>query len=87
MNEYNATMIARAEHEHMVRSLPTVSEFGANVRDAEPGWMSKQVAHLLHMVGSGLAALSKRLVLNRNRQGFKAPENELKPGEWQRLSQ
>jgi hypothetical protein len=32
--DYNAHMVARAEHERMVRSLPAVPEYGYNV--AEP---------------------------------------------------
>ena len=82
MNEYTAIQITRNEYEQRNRSLTPVSEFGQNVREAEPGWVSKQATHLLHLLGSGWAALGKRMA-----ERSKMPKNELKPGAWQRLGQ
>ena len=61
MNEYNAMMIARAEHEQMSRSLPRVSEFGENVLSEQPGWVSQQAGRILCTVGNGLTSLGERL--------------------------
>ena len=77
MNEYNAILIARTEYEHRNKSLAPVSDFGANVRDAEPGWLSNQAGHLLSIAGTGLTALGKRLKHEQNA----ALENTLTPQE------
>ena len=80
MNEYNAILIARTEYEQRNQSLAPVSEYGANVRDAEPGWLSKQAGHWLSVVGNGLAALGKRRAVYQNRRRIKMSENELSHG-------
>lgn len=66
MNEYTALRIARTEHELMVRSLPTVSEFGENVIAEQPGWVAQQAGRVLYAVGSGLASLGERLEHGRD---------------------
>ena len=59
--EYNAMMIARTEHENMIRSLQPVSENDAVAQADMPGWVSVQAGQLLYVVGNGLAALGERL--------------------------
>jgi hypothetical protein len=49
--DYNAHMIARAEHQHMVRSLPAVPEYGYHL--TEP----KHNQRLLRRVSAILIAL------------------------------
>ena len=61
MSDYNSMIIARSEHQNTINSMPTVSEFGCNVRDAEPGWASRQGRRLLDVVGGGLFAASELL--------------------------
>ncbi len=71
MNEYNAIMIARAEHDQMIRSLPPVSEYGEAVMTDEPGWSSRQVGRFFSALGNGLTSLTSRL----KRQQEAAPDN------------
>jgi hypothetical protein len=66
MNEYNAVMIARTEHELMVRSIAPVSEYGENVISEQPGWVSQQAGRVLSFVGNELAALGERLEHGQN---------------------
>ena len=54
MSIYSATMIARAEHEEMIRSLPAVPEYGLWTRDDQPRWVSRQAGRLLYALGKRL---------------------------------
>ena len=57
MSGYNAFMIARTEHQEMIRSVPSVSEYGEALNDTQPGILARSVDHLRDMVGSGLVAV------------------------------
>lgn len=61
MNEYQALMIARAEHEQRNRSLAPVPDYPAANNIDQPGWVSRQAGRLLCTIGAGLSSLGKRL--------------------------
>ena len=54
---YLPFMVARMEYERMVRSLPSVPEYGYHLAPKQPGWSSRQAGRLLSALRNGLAAL------------------------------
>lgn len=66
MSDYNSMMITRAEHHEMIRSLPSVPEYGLHLQDAQPGWMARQAERLLCHLVSGLSSLGEWLKHGRD---------------------
>ncbi len=61
--DLNLILQTQIEHQQRAHSIRPVSEFGQHVREipASPGWLSRQVAHLLYLLGSVMTALGQRL--------------------------
>ena len=61
--DLNLILQTQIEHQQRGRSLRPVSEFGQHVREipASPGWLSRQVAHLLYLLGSVIISSNKLL--------------------------
>ncbi len=76
--DYNAFRISQSEHQHMVNSVPTVSEFGQHIVPAQPGWLARQTGRLLASVKEGLAArkTSAKPEQNQGLNGSLAEEHE-----------
>jgi hypothetical protein len=53
--DYSVHMVARAEHQRMVRSVPPVSEFGEHIVAAQPHFLARQTARLLSALKHGFA--------------------------------
>lgn len=67
MYGYDAILIARAEHDEMIRSLPPVPEHGEAVQAKESRWLSRQGERLFTVLGTGLIALGRALKHGRGR--------------------
>lgn len=57
--DYNAHRIARAEHQHLVRSLPTVYDAGEHVLPPQPSRLSRLAAWLLNRVAALLTSFCR----------------------------
>jgi hypothetical protein len=55
--DYNAHMIARAEHQHMVKSLPIVSEYGQHL--SEPKHNQRHLRWVGSIIITMLSLLTK----------------------------
>jgi hypothetical protein len=67
MMDYSAHMIARAEHEQMVRSVPRVSEYGDHLLPEHSHRLSRLAAHLLSALKDRFAGLRKPMPSENNR--------------------
>ena len=73
MSGYNAIMIARSEHQEMIRSIPSVSEYGQVLRDNQPGRIESTIGHLRQALGNRL--LSMGTWLKDGRDGLRDAPN------------
>ncbi len=64
--DYSVHMLARMEHEQMIRSLAPVPEYGEPVMADQPRWVSKQTGRLFHALESGLASIRERMKRGRD---------------------
>lgn len=67
MMDYSVHMIARAEHNLMVRSLPRVPEYGERIVDRQPHWLLWGVTRLLSALNHESVAPSNPMKPGRNR--------------------
>jgi hypothetical protein len=63
MNDYNAGMIARSEHQHMKQSLRTVNDFDVRGQGPQPHRISNTIGKLFQSVSGALT--SARTSINR----------------------
>ena len=61
MIDYISSKIAYREHEERVQAHLLAQAFNAPAVAGEPGWVSKQVGHVLSAVGASLTTVGMRL--------------------------
>ncbi len=59
--DYGIEMLAKAEHEWNSRSLAPIRDDDAQMKDGQPGLLSRQAGHILQALGDKLISLGKQL--------------------------
>ena len=61
MIDYISSKIANREHEERVQAHLLAQAFNGPAAAGEPGWVSKQVGHVLSTMGAGLTTIGMRM--------------------------
>ena len=61
MIDYISSKIAYREHEERVQAHLLAQAFNGPAAAGEPGWVSKQVGHVLSAIGASLTTIGMRM--------------------------